>query len=95
MKKSEVQAWLDGQGIDCRTISLCRRVDADGETVRGTQDDADDDVSDDPWFGSCDISGERGNVYRCTAVTKDGDMVDFDVASHLITGPLGRIAGAF
>lgn len=52
-------------------------------------------MSSDPWFGMCDISGDHGNIYRCTAATNDGDVVDFDAGEWLIGGHLGCIAGAF
>jgi hypothetical protein len=91
MKRSEVQAWLDEQGIDCRTISLAVPVDDDGHTAMGAAAEGDAE----PWFGQCEISGDKGNVYRCTAATKDGDLVDFDAGEWLISGHLGRIAGAF
>lgn len=90
MKRSEVQAWLDDQGIDCRTITLCVATNDEGEPAR-----EDEGGSEDGWFGTCDISGDRGHVYKCQACTKDGDAVDFDAGEWLIGGALGRIAGAF
>ena len=53
------------------------------------------DTDSDTEFGVCDITGERGDVINCTALDHNGNVVEFQALTSLVTGPLGKLAGAF
>lgn len=46
-------------------------------------------------FGTCDLTGERGNVVQCSALTIHGDVYHFEAGDWLVHGLLGKLAGAF
>lgn len=53
-------------------------------------------------FGTCDLTGIRGNVVPCIALDADDEIVEFEVLECIVHGGtdvrgalLGRLAGAF
>lgn len=61
-----------------------------------------DDTEAESNFGTCDLTGIRGNVVPCIALDADGDVVEFEVLECIVHGGegvkgalLGRLAGAF
>lgn len=76
----DVEQWLIDQDVDERTISFYCNADGD---------------SPDSNFGRCDISGLKGSVAYCMALTNTGEVLEFSAGEWLVGGVLGRIAGAF
>ncbi len=47
-------------------------------------------------FGTCDLTGWKGNVVPCIALsTSTGEVVEFEVLDVFVHGRLGKLAGAF
>ena len=78
---SNIKNWLNDNNINQNSISFYS--DKDGID----QNDVD--------FGVCDITNREGNLVTCTALTSDGDIVEFQALESLVSGALGKIAGAF
>lgn len=81
MTKTNVLQRLKDMGLRGDTISFY--VDKDGNEQS--------DVS----FGDCEISGIVGNLVDCTALGEDGKVYSFQAGEWLVSGHLGKIAGAF
>ena len=86
MKKSELIQALEDQGIQGSTISfyVSEEPDENGEYSESES-----------FFGTCDLSGIKGDIVHCMALGKDGELIHFDAGTWLVHGHLGRIAGAF
>ena len=52
-------------------------------------------VDQDTEFGTCDVTGEDGELVRCSALTNDGQFIEFEALDSLVGGELGKLAGAF
>lgn len=53
-------------------------------------------IEDDTDFDYCDITGEKCETAKCMALTlSDRSLVYLDIDQNLISGHLGRLAGAF
>lgn len=50
---------------------------------------------DDVYRADCDITWDTGKCGRCTALTFDGILIEFDALDAVIGGELGKVAGAF
>lgn len=81
MSKKELIEVLKEQDIRPNTISFYVDESGDGEA--------------EPYFGTCDLSGERGSVAPCMALNSKDEIVRFDAGEWLIAGHLGKLAGAF
>jgi hypothetical protein len=46
-------------------------------------------------FGTCDLTGWKGNVVPCIGLDADGEIVHFKVLDSFVHGRLGKLAGAF
>jgi len=52
--------------------------------------------SEEPEFGTCDISEIQGNTYICKVATTDHkQIVELEIGSWLLQGKLGKLAGFF
>lgn len=71
---------LDSLGIRFNTVSFFRtKEDDEAES----------------YFGTCDLTGIKGNIVPCIALDHDGAVVQFGVLDSIVQGKLGRLAGAF
>lgn len=52
-------------------------------------------TEDDLEFGRCDLSGEDSLLYKCSALTLNGELIDIEVSEDLVGGAFGKIAGYF
>lgn len=46
-------------------------------------------------FGTCDLTGWKGNVVPCIGLDADDNVVNFKVLDTFVHGRLGKLAGAF
>jgi hypothetical protein len=87
---------LKDLGIKFHTISFYSQhvgTESNGNTIMDEQE---------ANFGTCDLTGIRGNVVPCVALDDDGNIVNFEVLECIVHGGegvkgalLGRLAGAF
>lgn len=80
-----VRAWLASSGVNVHTISFY----SVGGAVDGEAEEAE------AFFGTCEITGVRGNVVPCQALDADGELISFEAGDWLVHGVLGKLAGAF
>jgi hypothetical protein len=81
MKSKELIIELNKLGLLANTFSFY--VDENGEEQGDTV------------FGTCEISGIRGDIVGCTCLDKKGNVVYIEVGEWLVGGALGKLAGAF
>lgn len=47
------------------------------------------------YFGTCEISGMRGDIVPCLYLSTDGSVVEVNAGTWLVHSVLGQLAGAF
>lgn len=83
MTRQELLAELKIQGIRANTISFY------------VAEEGSDDDDSEAFFGTCDLSGIRGDVVHCMALDRNDEIVRFEAGTWLVHGYLGKLAGAF
>lgn len=81
MTKTEFLERLKELEINASTMSFY--VDENGNEQSDTS------------FGTCEISGIKGDVAGCTYLDNDDNIQYIEVGTWLISGRLGKLAGAF
>lgn len=55
-----------------------------------------DDQEAESFFGTCDLTGIKGNIVPCMGIDREtGKVVTFEVLDSFVHGRLGKLAGAF
>lgn len=68
-------------GVDLRTISFYQTID---------------DEEAETHFGTCDLTGMRGDLVPCIALDSETkEVVEFEVLASIVHSTLGKYAGAF
>jgi hypothetical protein len=80
MTKQELLVALKELDIQANTISFY--TDTEGSELESS-------------FGTCDLSGERGDIVPCIALNSEGKVISFEAGTWLVHGHLGKLAGAF
>lgn len=61
-------------------------------TVKNDTDDAEEAES---YFGSCELTGMRGDIVPCLYLDTEGNIVEVNAGTWLVHSVLGKLAGAF
>lgn len=90
MTKRELIQRLEELDIRPNTVSFYvatpEECDDEGDCTDGESE---------AFFGTCDISGIRGDIVHCMALNSKNEVVRFDAGTWLVHGHLGKLAGAF
>ena len=81
MKKNELIEELKIQGLQGSVFSFY--TDTEGNELPDTE------------FGTCELSGIRGDLVNCITLDTEGNVVSILVGTWLVHGHLGKLAGAF
>lgn len=61
-------------------------------TVKNENDDAEEAET---YFGSCELTGMRGDIVPCLYLDTEGNVVEVNAGTWLVHSVLGKLAGAF
>ena len=85
MNSTTVKRWFKTNEIDVSTLSFYVKLDSRGDVID----------SSDTEFGKCDVSRLTGALVNCVALTTDGgDAVQLQILETLVSGVVGKLAGA-
>ncbi len=62
---------------------------------RSDDDDASDVIEAEAFFGTCELSGIKGDIVPCLYLDTDGNVVRVEAGTWLVHSVLGKLAGAF
>jgi hypothetical protein len=86
MNKKELLIILKDMGICGGTASFYVSEEPDENGEYGESES---------FFGTCDISGIKGDIVHCIALDENDNIIHFNAGTWLVHGYLGELAGAF